>query len=220
MLSALKGLATVRGRKMVEASTGTLLLAFCVEHVLGNSLLLLSDPAPYRWFTETMGHALAIRIAEVALFALFALHIGLGLYMRRQHQRFLRQHPAKRPQQTISTRLVGWTGMVILIFLVVHLDRFFIPNRFAANGAAADLYTMAHEAFASPWYTLFYVVCMVALASHLHHGIRSAFFSFRFIPPHMVPRVRNSVSRVGLVTPLALAYIAVHIYVVQLLSAP
>jgi succinate dehydrogenase / fumarate reductase, cytochrome b subunit len=220
MLSALKGLATVRSRKMIEASTGMLLLVFCVEHVLGNSMLLLSDPEPYRWYTETMGRALLIRIAEVVLFGLFAVHISMGLYMRWQHMRFTRSHPEKRPKQTLSTRLVGWTGAAILIFLVIHLDRFFIPNRFAANGAAADLYTMAHETFASPWYTLFYVVCMVALASHLHHGIRSAFFSFRFIPPHMVPRVRNSVSRVGLVTPLALAYIAVHIYVVQLLSAP
>jgi len=217
MLSALKGLATVRGRKMVEAVTGMLLLAFCVEHVLGNSLLLLSDPAPYRWFTETMGHALVIRIAEVALFALFALHIGLGLYMRRQHYRFVKQHPTKRPHQSMSTRLVGWTGIVILIFLVVHLDRFFIPNRFASEGSHADLYAMAHSAFSSPWYTALYVVCMMALASHLHHGIQSAFFSFRFIPARLVPRVRTTVARVGLITPLALAYIAVHIYIVQAL---
>lgn len=218
MLEVVRGLGTVRSRKMIEASTGMLLLAFCVEHVLGNSMLLLSDPGPYRWYTETMGRALLIRIAEVALFGLFAVHIGVGLYMRWQHMTFVRAHPEKRPKQTLSTRLVGWTGAVILIFLVIHLERFFLRHRFAEEGAPPDVYMMAHEAFASPWYTAFYVVCMVALASHLHHGIRSAFFSFKFIRPSMVPRVRSAVARVGLITPLLLGYIAVHICVVHLLS--
>jgi|NOAtaT_7_FD_contig_111_17983_length_14815_multi_3_in_0_out_0_14 succinate dehydrogenase / fumarate reductase cytochrome b subunit len=218
MISAIRGLGSVRSRKMIEASTGMLLLVFCVEHVLGNSMLLLSDPEPYRWYTETMGRALLIRIAEVVLFGLFAVHISTGLYMRWQHMRFTRSHPEKRPKQTLSTRLVGWTGAAILIFLVIHLDRFFLPNRFAAEGTRPDLYLLAHEAFASPWYTTFYVACMVALASHLHHGIRSAFFSFKFIPPHAVPRVRSAVARVGLITPLLLGYIALHICVAQLLG--
>ena len=85
MISAIRGLGSVRSRKMIEASTGMLLLVFCVEHVLGNSMLLLSDPEPYRWYTETMGRALLIRIAEVVLFGLFAVHISTGLYLSLIH---------------------------------------------------------------------------------------------------------------------------------------
>ena len=82
-------LTTAYGRKNTEALTGTLLLAFMVEHFLANLMLLIDDPAPYQWYTETLGRALVVRGLEVALFGLFLVHIGIGLHMRLQHRRLL-----------------------------------------------------------------------------------------------------------------------------------
>jgi succinate dehydrogenase / fumarate reductase cytochrome b subunit len=111
---------------------------------------------------------------------------------------------------------VGWTGAAILVFLVVHLLRFFVPNR-VMNQPGFDLYLEAHTAFAFLPYTLFYTVCMVALALHLQHGIRSALFSFKLVKPSAIPRLRSVGSWVGFVVPLALAYIGVHLYVRSLM---
>ena len=80
-----------------------------------------------------------------------------------------------------------------------------------------DLYHQAHLAFSDPWYVLLYTISMVALASHLRHGIRSALFSFKFLPKPLLPRIRSILSWVGFGTSLGLAYIAVHIYVWSLI---
>lgn len=205
------------GRKNTEALTGALLLLFLVEHLVANSLLLCSNPSPYRWYVSTMGHSLIVRVAEVALFILFLLHIGLGLVMRYHYRKMIYKNPrAKKPKST-ATRFVGLTGLLILVFLVVHLQRFFWPNRILSQ-VDFDLYTQAHLAFSNVWYTLFYTVSMAALALHLKHGIRSAMFSAKFIPASAVPRIRTIGSWVGMIVPLGLAYLAAHMYLTSLLG--
>lgn len=211
-----KWLTTPYGRKNTEALTGALLLLFLVEHFVANLMLLLPDPEPYRWYTGTLGHSVIVRIVEVGLFALFIVHIGLGLKMRLQHRKMMQNNPRAKKPKDVSTRFVGLTGIIILVFLCVHLQRFFLPNRvFGTNGF--DLYTEAHKAFSSIWYTLLYVLSMIALALHLKHGIRSALFSAKFIPPARIPVIRTWLGWVGMFVPLGLAYIAVHIYVCSLL---
>ena len=103
-----------------------------VEHFLANLMLLWDDPAPYHWYTETLGHSVFVRGLEVALFALFLLHIGIGIVMRVQHQRMLRNNPRAPRPKDFATKYVGYTGAFILIFLVVHLLKFFVPNRVRA----------------------------------------------------------------------------------------
>lgn len=205
------------GRKNLEASTGAVLLLFMVEHLLANVMLLWNDPAPYRWYTETLGRAIVVRGMEIGLFLLFAVHIGIGLIMRLYHRKLQRKHPNLPKPKSMSTRLVGWTGTAILLFLVIHLWRFFWPNR-VLGLTDFNLYAEARAAFSSVWYTLFYVGCMVALASHLQHGIKSALFNFKFIPPKRVPLARKIGAAVGVGTSLGLAYIAIHLYFVSLLG--
>lgn len=209
-------LTTAYGRKNLEALSGTMLLAFMVEHLLANLMLLWPEAAPYQWYTNTLGRSILVRGLEVALFALFIVHIGIGLHMRVQHRRLLARHPEAPRPKAVSTRFVGWTGLIILVFLVIHLWRFFVPNRIQQI-EGFDLYQQAHLAFADPWYTLIYVLSMVALASHLRHGIRSALFSFRFIPKPMLPRVRSVLSWIGFASSLGLAYIAAHLYVLSVI---
>jgi succinate dehydrogenase / fumarate reductase, cytochrome b subunit len=213
----MKWLTTAYGRKNTEALTGMLLLLFLVEHLAANSLLLLHDPAPYRWYTDSLGHSLIVRGLELALFVLFALHIGIGLMMRMQHRRLMRKSTRFPRPRDLATRFVGTTGVVILVFLIVHLARFFVPNRLQ-QVSNYDLYTEAHQAFASWWYTALYAVSMAALALHLRHGIRSALFSFTFLPRRRLPMLKNILSWIGLLTSLGLAYIAIHLFMVSALT--
>lgn len=213
----MKWFTTPYGRKNLEAITGSALLLFLVEHFGGNLLLLCTNPSLYQWYTNTLGHSILVRGLEAILFATFAIHIGIGLMMRIQYRKMMSKNPrAKRPKD-ITSRFVGITGIIILVFLVIHLWHFFIPNRVLVE-KDLDLYHQASTAFASVWYTLFYVICMVALAMHLKHGIRSALFSFKFIKPSIVPRVRTVLMYVGMATPCGLAYIAVHLYIRSLLG--
>ncbi|MBI2794002.1 MAG: hypothetical protein HYX66_05035 [Ignavibacteria bacterium] len=207
-------LRTPLGRKNLEALTGALLLLFLVEHLIGNALLLLSNPEPYRWYTASLGTSIFVRVLEGALFALFITHIVVGLVMRLHHRQIQRRNPNLPKPKYFSTRFVGYTGVVILIFLIIHLLRFFIPNRILET-KGFDLYTEAHSAFASLPYTAFYTLSMLALASHLRHGIRSSLFSFRFIPRQNIARIKTIASWTGVIVPLGLAGIALWLYVVE-----
>lgn len=210
----LKYFTTVVGRKNTEAVTGMVLLLFCVEHLAGNSLLLLPNPSAFRWYTDTLGHSILVRVLEVAIFILFAIHIGLGIRMRLHRRKVLKRVKSKPISPSIATRTVGWTGTVILIFLVIHLARFFVPNRIVVD-EQYDLYSDAWSAFASPWYTLFYVLAMIALGFHLKHGIKSSIVSFKRVPPSLIPRLRIAAVWMAVIVPAGLGYIAAHIYLVQ-----
>lgn len=209
---------TPQGRKDTEALTGLLLLIFCAEHLAGNAMLLLNDPAPYRWYTAVMGRSMIVRLMEVALALLFVIHIGLGLTMRIQYRRVRRKNPRLPKARSWATRTVGMTGIVILVFLVVHLQRFALPNRIIGE-QDFDLYHQAHLAFANPWYTAFYVFSMAALGFHLHHGVRSAVVSFKRVPPTLVPRARAVAGWTAILVTIGLAYIAVHINVMSLAAS-
>lgn len=207
-------LKTPIGRKNLEALSGTLLLLFLIEHLIGNSLLLLSDPGPYNWYTATLGSSWLTRILELALLIVFVTHISVGMVMRAHHRRIQLRNPNLPKPKKLSTRFIGYTGIIILIFLIIHLIRFFVPNRIMST-EGFDLFTEAHIAFSSLLYTMFYVISMIALASHLHHGIGSAMFSFKLIPRKQVPTIRTIGSWIGLVAPLLLGYIAVHLYIIS-----
>jgi succinate dehydrogenase / fumarate reductase cytochrome b subunit len=204
------------GRKNAEATTGTLLLLFLIEHMVGNLLLLLSSPEPYQWYTTTLGHSIIVRVLEVALFALFVGHIVIGYIIRRHHRRIMHQKSHLREPKSLFTRYVSYTGLAILIFMLVHLWRFFVPNRITMVDSI-DLYAEANAAFSNVWYTLFYVASMAMLSFHLVHGIRNAVVSFKRIPKHWIPQLRRASVWIAVIVPAILAYTVVHVYVRSLL---
>jgi succinate dehydrogenase / fumarate reductase cytochrome b subunit len=73
----------------------------------------------------------------------------------------------------LESRITMVTGSVIFLFLVIHLNTFFIPTRFGAEKASP--YFMVAQAFSNPWYGAFYIIALVFLAYHLRHGFQSAF---------------------------------------------
>jgi succinate dehydrogenase / fumarate reductase cytochrome b subunit len=67
-----------------------------------------------------------------------------------------------------------WGGLTILIFLVWHLLNFTVGKVNPQGGATNDPYNLMVDTFDVWWLTLIYVVAMLALGAHLHHGIWSA----------------------------------------------
>lgn len=206
--------ATPIGRKNIEAVTGVLLLLFLVEHMLSNALLLLPTAAPYLAFVEFMGRIWFVRVLEVVLALLFVVHIGVGARMRYHAWQIRRRRRNVPPPRSVTTRFVGLTGAVILVFLALHLARFVVPHKFGTT--TTDLYTDAHYAFASVPYTVFYVVSMAALGMHLFHGIGSAVVSFSSVPKHRIPRLRAIARWMAVVVATGLAGIAGTLCVLQL----
>jgi succinate dehydrogenase / fumarate reductase cytochrome b subunit len=73
----------------------------------------------------------------------------------------------------LASRITMLTGSIVFLFLVVHLRTFFYPLRFAEPKPSG--FQLVVDAFASPYYVVFYIVALVLLAYHLRHGFQAAF---------------------------------------------
>ena len=67
-----------------------------------------------------------------------------------------------------------WGGIAILLFLIWHLLNFTIVRINVTGGENSDPYNLVVDSFSTWWLTVIYLLAMLALGLHLHHGTWSA----------------------------------------------
>ncbi len=168
------------GQKLLMGLTGFFLCSFLVVHLYINLFVLKSDGGrTFDVYSEFMATYPLIRPLEIVLFLGFLLHLLLGgwLWLKNRMTRPER-YDVHRASETsdLSSRIMFWTGLIVLVFLVVHINAFFIRSRFLESGK--PMYDIVREVFLNPWNDAFYVVALGALGYHLLHGFQSAFQTF------------------------------------------
>jgi succinate dehydrogenase / fumarate reductase cytochrome b subunit len=76
------------------------------------------------------------------------------------------------------SRSMGLLGTLVLLFLVLHISHFWLPNRSNQGfllGPEIDLYERMKIVFQEGWVVAVYVAGCISLAWHLVHGFQSAF---------------------------------------------
>lgn len=170
------------GKKWVMALTGLFLIIFLVVHVSVNALIWANDGGVmFRDAAHFMGSMIVIRIIEIGLMAGFLIHIVQGLMLEFQNRSKRKKGYAVAMGNKGSkwySRSMGLLGTLILIFLVIHLSHFWVPNRSNQGwllGEEINLYERMRAAFQEEWIVIVYVLGCISLAWHLLHGFQSAF---------------------------------------------
>jgi succinate dehydrogenase / fumarate reductase cytochrome b subunit len=165
------------GKKVLMSLTGLFLCTFLIEHFVGNLLLFKDDGGKaYEAYTELLVHNPVIRFIEIFLFIGILLHAFLGVVVWWKNRTSRSQGYVEfrlKDNTPLASRITIWTGSVIFIFLVIHLNSFFVPSRL--TGSSVPLYDLVAQAFQSPLYDGFYVVALILLGYHLKHGFQSGF---------------------------------------------
>jgi succinate dehydrogenase / fumarate reductase, cytochrome b subunit len=165
------------GRKLLMSLTGFFLGSFLIVHLYLNLFLLKQDQGKtFDVYAEFMATYPLLRPIEIGLFAGFLLHaiIGVALWLKNRSVRPVAYKVNRASDSsTLTSRITFWTGLVVGIFLVIHINTFFVRSRFFPDGKT--MYEIVQEAFQSPAYAIFYLVALVFLAYHLKHGFQSAF---------------------------------------------
>jgi succinate dehydrogenase / fumarate reductase, cytochrome b subunit len=173
------------GRKLLMGLTGFFLGSFLIVHLTINLFLFKSDRGTtFDSYSEFMATYPLIRPLEIVLFAGFLLHMIIGVWLWWTNRNVREQRYAVNrasDSSALSSRIMFITGTIVLLFLVVHINTFFVQSRFFAQGK--PMYEMVAEAFAKPWYDAFYLVALVFLGYHLRHGVQSAFQTFGLRTP-------------------------------------
>jgi len=165
------------GKKVLMSLTGLFLIFFLTEHLVGNLLLFANDEGRmYESYGEFLVSNPVIRFIEIFLFLGIFGHaiLGLILWVKNRKARSVKYKSFRlKDNSTLASRTTIITGIVIAIFLYVHLTAFFFPARFSSEKVST--YELVVHAFSDLWYVLFYLAALFILGYHLRHGFQSAF---------------------------------------------
>ena len=170
------------GKKLVMSFTGILLILFLIVHVGLNACLWANDGGTmFNAGAHFMGNNVVPRILEIGLFAGLILHIVQGLMLElsnRSKRGSVGYAVSYSKGSKWYSRSMGLLGTIILLFLILHLYNFWLPNR--ANqgfllGEEINLYAKMQDVFSNLWVVIIYVLGCISLGYHLAHGFQSAF---------------------------------------------
>lgn len=162
------------------AITGTLLVLFIIGHLAGNSSIFLGpgginayakhlhDLPPLVWGTRI-----------VMLLAVF-IHIlfGIQLTLENSAANPSKYAVSKSLKKNFASETMIWTGVIVFLFVAYHLAQFTVrvtPDVVLGQDPEGrfDVYGMVVTSLRSIGIGVVYLVAMIALGSHLFHGIQS-----------------------------------------------
>ncbi len=162
------------GKKIFMSLTGLFLSLFLVVHALGNSTTFWGRESFNSYAAHLHSLGPLIPFFEIVLLTVFLIHIFLGitLFLENNDARPIRYSVSKASGgRTPGSRTMPYTGIIILLFIGVHLANFHFTDH------SLPIAELVKNTLSTPIYGLFYIIAMAALALHISHGLWSLFQS-------------------------------------------
>ncbi len=189
------------GRKQIMGLTGIGLYIYLIVHLVGN-FGLLAGPETFNRYAHLLLNTLGgiVLPIEIGLLLIFLIHVYLAFSLSKENrrarpERYVGSSKKRAINITSLTMMAG--GIGLLLFIIVHVAHFKFNLGSQVYMAdydglvLRDIHTLVMVSFSYWWYTLFYVVCMVLIASHLAHGVQSSFQSLGLNHPKFFPTLKN-----------------------------
>ncbi|WP_422081597.1 succinate dehydrogenase cytochrome b subunit [Ulvibacterium sp.] len=180
-------------RKTIIALTGLFLCIFLIVHLSANSILVLPEEMArglYNSYSTTLRESPLIKIVAYVLYLSIVLHVIYSLLIilnnrKAKSKRYLLNRSKENSSWTSQN--MGLLGIMILLFIVVHLANFWARIKLGLGESVAldanghvDVYEVTYSLFQNVYYVVFYTILMIPLGLHLNHGLKSAFKTLGF----------------------------------------
>jgi len=212
------------GKKLIMSLAGIFLLSFLAVHLAINlSLVFYNSTDYFNLAAHFMATNSIIKVMEIILFGGFILHMLYGAIVSIQNTKasgIFRYKISNNSQLSFFSKYMFHTAVIITIFLVIHLANFYIKSKFL-HGAEEiiikgkkmhDLGALVIEKFQILPYSVFYIVALLILAFHLHHGFQSAFQTLGINHKIYTPIIKTIGVIYSILIPLGFIVIPVYIY--------
>lgn len=182
------------GKKLIVAITGIVLVLFLAGHLIGNLVVFLgAEPFnEYAYFLHHMLHGAGIWAFRAVMLVMITAHIVATVALTRQNRAARQAYEHKATlQASKSSRTMILSGLTILAFVIYHMLHFTarVGNeynnpelyKFVLDGKEVhNAWKMVIDGF--NWWpaSVFYVIAMTLLCSHLMHGVASIFQTLGF----------------------------------------
>ncbi|WP_196886940.1 succinate dehydrogenase cytochrome b subunit [Aureivirga sp. CE67] len=206
------------GRKVLMALSGFFLLFFLLQHFLINFLSVFNKEA-FNGASDFMGTNPFVQYAlQPVLFFGIIYHLIMGMYLDAKNKgarggKYAKNNAAANASWMSRNMII--TGVMILLFICLHMVDFFFPTIKAhyIDHTHLDAYEMVVAKFANPVFVLIYVVAFAFLALHLLHGFQSAFQSVGFNNRKYTPAIKKLGTIYAIAVPVGYMFIAVFHYI-------
>jgi len=205
-------LNTSVAKKMAMAVSGLFLVSFILLHLSINLTLIWPGEETFEKAVHFMGTNPFIRLMEPILFLGFIFHIAMGIYLEWKNY-------GNRPEKYVkyngsavaswASRNMIWTGLFVLVFLIIHFYNYYIPFRY---GEVHSHYELVTGLFKNPVYTILYILAFIALGFHISHGFESAFQSLGYPREKMYKCVKACAYCFGILVAAGFSFIALYFY--------
>lgn len=171
------GLSSIT-KKLIMAISGAGLVLFMLFHGAMNVVSIISQDG-YRWICEFLGTNWYALVGTMGLAALMALHfiyafvLSYQNYKARGRQRYAVN---ERPEGVSwASKNMLAIGVVVLFGLVFHLYDFWAKMQLAEirGNAPVDGIDQIKFIFSNNYFSIMYLLWLVAIWFHLSHGIAS-----------------------------------------------
>jgi succinate dehydrogenase / fumarate reductase cytochrome b subunit len=164
-------------KKIFVALLGVFLSIFLLFHAAANLCILRHDGgAWYNAFCDFMGTNYVVKVFEIILLVAFLLHIVLTMWLAFTNRlaRPKGYHKAQRSKTHTGSKLQIWTGILILVCLLLHFMDFYFVKLGLVDGNL-NFYEQAHEKFQIPHIAISYLIFFVVVWFHMRHGFAAMF---------------------------------------------
>jgi succinate dehydrogenase / fumarate reductase cytochrome b subunit len=197
------------GKKIVMGATGLIMVGYLVLHMAGNLQLFLGREVLNRYAELLHTSEELLWILRLVLIASVTLHAiaAYQLTVRDRSARPVGYKKHERQSSTIGSRVMRWGGVLILVFIPLHLLNF-TTGGWHPMFEHGDVYGNLVYAFEQwPLLAAFYVIVMVFVGLHLYHGAWAMLRTLGVAKPSADPLQRKFVSLLAWI--VAVGFVAV-----------
>jgi succinate dehydrogenase / fumarate reductase cytochrome b subunit len=189
------------GKKIIMGVTGLIGIGFVILHMVGNLQAFVGATK-----LNAYGALLHGPLGELLWLLRAVLIVAVILHVLMAYQ-LTRMSAAARPieyQQrtpqvsTLAARTMKWGGVLILVFIVVHLLHFTTETvdpggwrGMTDTQGHRDVYGNMIASFRIWWVSAFYIITMIALGLHLYQGAWSSVRTLGYAKPSGHPLKRR-----------------------------
>lgn len=160
-------------KKVVMALTGLAWFGFLITHLLAN-LQIYQGAETFNAYPEKLRQfGFLLWVAEAGLVLFLVAHVWSGLKAVGENRKARKKRYAVRStfgRATFASRTMPIGGLILLIFIVLHVYTF----KFGDWGRPNGLWGLVVETFKNPVVVAWYVLGCLALGLHLSHGLGSS----------------------------------------------
>ena len=189
------------GKKIIMGVTGLIGIGFVILHMAGNLQAFVG-----RQKINAYGALLHGPLAELTWLLRIVLIVAVVLHVLMAYE-LTRISAAARPigyqkkepqVATLASRTMKWGGVLLLVFIVLHLLHFTTEQIDPAGWRGMtdlrgnrDVYGNIVGSFHIWWVAAFYIIAMIALGLHLYHGAWSSVRTLGYAKPSQNPLHRR-----------------------------